>query len=202
MDAEQWDQRYRDAEMLWSAEPNRFVAEEVAELAPGRALDLAAGEGRNAIWLAARGWDVDAVDFSQVALERGEEIAKKRDIATVHWQRRDLMEWSPEREAYDLVLVAYLHLPWQQMSAVLRRAAAAVAPTGHFLLVGHDEQNLEHGHGGPPDPKVLYGPEQVAAELEGFEVEKAERVRRPVETDDGTVEAIDNVVRAVRRCAT
>lgn len=202
MDAEQWDARYRDSELLWSAEPNRFVAEELAVVAPGHALDLGAGEGRNAIWLAQRGWDVHAVDFSEVALERGRQLAAERELSTIHWDRQDLSSWTPDREAYDLVLIAYLHLPWQQMSAVIRRAAAAVAPTGHLLLVGHDRTNLDEGHGGPPDPEVLYGPEQVAAELEGFEVEKAERVRRPVETDQGTVEAIDNVVRAVRRCAT
>lgn len=198
MDAEQWDQRYRDAELLWSAAPNRFVAEELAGLAPGRALDLAAGEGRNSLWLAERGWDVHAVDFSQVALDRAREIAEKRDITTVRWERQDLLEWTPEAGAYDLVLIAYLHLPWTQMAPVLRKAAAALAPHGTLLLVGHDRDNLEHGHGGPPDPAVLYGPEQVAAELSGLEVEKAERVRRPVETDQGTVEAIDNVVRAFR----
>ena len=75
MDSEAWDERYAATELVWSAEPNQFVAAECADLAPGRAVDLAAGEGRNAIWLAGRGWAVTAVDFSSVALERGRRLA-------------------------------------------------------------------------------------------------------------------------------
>ena len=70
MNSEQWDQRYAGEELVWSAGPNIFVAGICAELAPGRVLDLAAGEGRNALWLAERGWQVTAVDFSQVAVDR------------------------------------------------------------------------------------------------------------------------------------
>src|SRR5262249_49632970 len=64
LDQRQWDELYASAELVWTAEPNRFVAEELAGLAAGRALDLGTGEGRNAIWLAERGWQVTAVDFS------------------------------------------------------------------------------------------------------------------------------------------
>jgi 2-polyprenyl-3-methyl-5-hydroxy-6-metoxy-1,4-benzoquinol methylase len=63
MDAQAWDERYTASELLWSATPNQFVAAELSDLAPGRAVDLAAGEGRNALWLAERGWHVTAVDF-------------------------------------------------------------------------------------------------------------------------------------------
>ena len=202
MNADDWDRRYETAERLWSVGPNRFVAEELAELAPGRALDLAAGEGRNAVWLAGKGFRVRAVDFSEVALGRGRELARKHGVE-VDWERADLREWSPPEEAYDLVLISYLHLPWAQMQRVVRAAARAVAPGGVFLSVGHDIENLAHGTGGPSDPAVLYSAEQIAAELHGFEIEKATRVRRPVGTEhreQGDRDAIDNLVRAVRRC--
>ena len=75
MDADAWDERYAAAELVWSREPNQFVAAELADLPPGTAVDLAAGEGRNAIWLAARGWAATAVDFSQVALDKGARLA-------------------------------------------------------------------------------------------------------------------------------
>jgi len=199
VEARDWDRRYEMAELLWSAGPNRFVVEELEGLAPGRALDVAAGEGRNAIWLAEHGWRVHAVDFSTVALDRGRRIAGARGVE-VEWERSDLRTWAPEEGAYDLVLVAYLHVPWGKLRAILQRAARGVAPGGVFLLVGHDRTNLEGGWGGPPDPAVLYGPAQVAGELTGFEIDKAEVVRRPVETEGGTQHALDNVVRAVRRC--
>ena len=81
---------------------------------------------------------------------------------------------------------------------MLARAAEEVAPGGTLLVVGHDLQNLNGGHGGPKDPRVLFTPEDVAAELPGLEIEKAERVLRPVETEDGEAQAIDALVRARR----
>ena len=83
MDAKAWDERYADSELVWSVEPNQFVAAECADLPPGRALDLAAGEGRNAIWLARRGWDVTAVDFSQAGLDKGRRLAGELAIEWV-----------------------------------------------------------------------------------------------------------------------
>jgi hypothetical protein len=81
---------------------------------------------------------------------------------------------------------------------VLGRAAEAVAPGGTVLVIGHDLQNLNGGHGGPTDPRVLFSPDHVVADLVGLEVEKAVRVLRPVETDEGEREAIDALVRARR----
>ncbi|MFB9238859.1 class I SAM-dependent methyltransferase [Plantactinospora siamensis] len=197
MDSAQWDARYAAAtELVWTAEPNRFVVETTADLPPGRALDLAAGEGRNAVWLAGRGWRVTAVDFAAVAVERGRELARQRAVE-VDWQVADVTAYEPEPGGYDLVLVAYLHLG-PAMAGVLRRAAGAVRPDGRFVLVGHDLSNLTDGTGGPQDPAVLHTPASVAAELPGLRVERAETVRRPVPTDGGVVDALDTLVVAVR----
>ena len=105
----------------------------------------------------------------------------------------------PGQPTFDLVVVAYVQLPEPDRSRALRNAAAAVVPGGTLLVVAHDDTNLEHGYGGPPDPAVLSGPEQVVAVLDGFEIEKAERVEREVTTPDGPRLAIDHVVRARRR---
>ncbi|MFE1785435.1 class I SAM-dependent methyltransferase [Streptomyces sp. NPDC059506] len=78
VDSREWDERYASRELVWGAEPNRWLVREVEDLAPGRALDLAAGEGRNALWLADRGWRVTAVDFSRTALDRGRRLAARR----------------------------------------------------------------------------------------------------------------------------
>jgi SAM-dependent methyltransferase len=197
MEREDWDRRYHGTQLLWTAQPNRFVAEELGDLAPGRALDLGSGEGRNAVWLAERGWRVTAVDFSSVALDKGRGLAEARGVR-VDWVLADLRGYRPEPVAYDLVLVAYLHLLPAQRAAVLRGAAAALAPRGTLLVVGHDLANLAEGVGGPRDPAVLYTPEAVAAELNGLTVNRAERVRRPVETDAGTSEAVDTLALATR----
>ncbi|WP_128374862.1 class I SAM-dependent methyltransferase [Streptomyces cavernae] len=201
MDAASWDERYRGSELVWKAEPNRFVEQELAGLQPtGRAVDLAAGEGRNAVWLAERGWEVDAVDFSAVALEKAERQAADRGVRlrTVH---ADLTLWTPPEATYNLALIAYLHPPWPDMTQVLTRAGAAVREGGTLLLVGHDAANPERGHGGPQDPRVLYTAEQVADLWRPYaDILRAETVPRTVTDVDGAGRtALDALVRAVRR---
>lgn len=197
MEREDWDRRYGGTELIWTAQPNRFVVEELGDLPPGRALDLGAGEGRNAVWLAERGWRVTAVDFSPVALEKGRRLAQARGV-TVDWVLADLRGYQPEPATYDLVLVAYLHLLPAGRAAVLGGAVAALARPGTFLLVGHDLANLTEGVGGPQDPAVLYTSEAIVAELDGLTVRRAERVRRTVDTVAETGEAVDTLVLATR----
>jgi SAM-dependent methyltransferase len=197
VDSKVWDERYAGDDLVWSAEPNRFLVAEVETLPPGRALDLACGEGRNAIWLAGRGWDVTGVDFSPVGLDKARRLADTREVS-VKWERADVTEYAPTPESFDLVIIMYLHLPEAARNVALRRAAAAVAPGGTLLVVGHDITNRSVGWGGPSDSAVLYGPEDVVADLDGLETVKAERVRRPVQTDDGEKIAIDVLVRSTR----
>ena len=193
MDSQEWDQRYAGTELVWTAQPNRFVVEELQALPPGRALDLGAGEGRNAVWLADRGWQVTAVDFSATGLDKGRRLAGARGLA-IDWVHADLRDYQPGEGSFQLVLIAYLQLREAELDGVLRRAAAALAPAGVLLVVGHDVTNLTEGVGGPPDPAVLYTPESITRALGGLTVVRAERVRRPV----GAGQAVDTLVRAVR----
>lgn len=203
MDREGWNRRYAEQAFVWSADPNRFVAAETEALAPGRALDLAAGEGRNAVWLAAHGWRVTAVDFSEAGLEKARRLAEARAVE-VEWVLADLLDYEPASAAYELVLVCYLQVPADARRTIMARARAAVVPGGTFLYVGHDRSNLEHGVGGPRDPAVLCTPQDVVADLPGFMIEKAEvRERRvagePGHGGDAQATALDALVRAVRR---
>jgi SAM-dependent methyltransferase len=200
VEREEWNRKHREAGVLFGVEPNRFLVAEVEGLPPGRALDLACGAGRNAVWLAERGWRVTAVDFADVALRTARRLAEARGVE-VEWVEADVREWVPGAAAFELVTILYLQLPAEERRLVLGRAAAAVAPGGTLLLVGHDRENLEGGWGGPKDPAVLLSPDEVAAELPGLEVEKAERVLRPVETEQGERDAIDTLVRARRKPA-
>jgi len=200
VDRQQWDERYAGAEFEWSMHPNQFVAAELAALPPGRALDLAAGEGRNSVWLAERDWSVTAVDFSRVGLDKGRTLGAARGVADgqVDWVVADLSEYSPARAAFELVLVAYLQVDAALRARVLAGAAAALTPGGTLLVVGHDLTNLTEGVGGPQSPDVLYTPEAITAGLPGLRVVRAERVRRTVERDGGRATAIDTLVRAER----
>lgn len=200
MDARAWDERYAATDLVWSAAPNQFVEHELAGLPPGRALDLAAGEGRNAIWLARQGWEVTAADFSQVALDKGRSVAG--DLV-VRWVCADATAWT-ERTAYDLVVVAYLQLPPGERRSAVRAAFHALWPGGTLLVVAHDATNLAEGTGGPQDPVVLYTAEDVLADLEGegYDTIRAERVPRTVGDGHGEEPARtawDCLVRLVRR---
>jgi SAM-dependent methyltransferase len=201
MEREDWNRRYAAKEFIWTVNANRFLVAEAATLLPGRALDLAAGEGRNAVWLAERGWAVRAIDFSDVAIEKGKRLAAARQVADkVDFQIVDLRGYEPEVHHFDLVALMYLQIPRAEREPIFIRAARAVAPGGTFLLVAHDSANLLHGYGGPPHPDVLYTAEQVVNALGGeLEIEKATPVERLVETDDGTKVAIDCLVRGKRR---
>jgi SAM-dependent methyltransferase len=195
MQREDWDRRYAAVENLWATRPNRFLVAEAAEISPGRALDLACGEGQNAIWLASLGWDVTGVDYSEVAIAKANARAE-RDGVAVEFASADLVEYEPRRGAYDLVLVLYLHIPSVERAAVHAKATAALAPGGTFLLLGHDRANLTDGVGGPSDPDILYTADEIAAELPGLEIEKATTVLRDVDGEDR--DAIDTIVRARR----
>lgn len=197
MEAEDWDDRYAGDELVWSAEPNQFVAAHLGELSPGDAIDLAAGEGRNAVWLAGRGWRTTAVDFSPIALDKARRRAEANGVE-LEVVEADLREWSPAPRSVDLALIAYLQLPHDQQRAVVAAAGRAVRPGGTFFLVAHDRSNIEHGHGGPQDPAVLPDVDLVTESLEGFDIEIGEVVTRRVDTDDGPREALDTLVLA--RC--
>jgi len=203
VDAAGWDDRYAERELVWSVEPNAWVEELTVDLPPGRALDLAAGEGRNALWLAERGWDVTAVDFSSIALDRARRLGRDRlgpDAGTLTIVRADLLEYEPPAAAFELVLLVYLHLRAPDRRRVVSAAAGAVAPSGLFLVVGHDVANIEHGTGGPRDPAVLFTPADIEADLRGTDltIEGAETRSRSVETDEGAARALDAVVVARR----
>ena len=190
-----WDERHAAREPIESPEPDPTLVDEVGPMAPGDALDLGAGDGRNSAWLASRGWRVTAVDFSRVALDRGRALAARMGLE-IDWREEDLLAWTPPTRAYDLVTLFFIHLPPDERRAVYARAAAAVCPGGTFLVVGHDRTNLADGVGGPQDPAVLFTAAEVAADLDGFTIERAETVRRP---SDEPRAPIDAVVRAVRR---
>jgi SAM-dependent methyltransferase len=194
---DEWDDRYATTELIWGAEPNQFLVREVADLTPGKALDLATGEGRNAIWLSERGWAVTGVDFSAVALGKAREIAADVGV-DVEWVDADVIEYEPEPASVDLVTILYLHLERPERRRVLAAASRAVAPGGTLLIVGHDLDNLTRGYGGPQDPARLWVAADAVEELVGLEIEQAGQVVRVVKTDAGAVEAIDTLIRARR----
>jgi SAM-dependent methyltransferase len=195
--AEDWDRRWEEKALHVHGEPSAIVTEALEAFEPGTALDLGCGSGRHAVWLAERGWQVTAVDFSEEALRQALEHARTRGV-DVDWVHGDLLDYQPPG-SFQLVLVASVHLPPHERRALLERAGRAVAPGGVLLLVGHDSTNIGTGAPGPTNPTLLYAPQDIVSELHGLEAERTERVRRRVVLEDGReVEAIDALVQARR----
>ncbi|MGY1636195.1 class I SAM-dependent methyltransferase [Geodermatophilus sp. SYSU D00742] len=197
MRAQDWDQRYAE-QRQWSAEPNALVAELLDGLPRGTAVDLAAGEGRHALWLAARGWRVTAVDFSATGLARGRQQAGAERVT---WVAADVLAWDAPAGSLDLVLVAYLHLPEDDTVALLRRAVGWLRPGGRLLVLGHDVDNVARGVGGPQDPAILHSVARLAPVAELLDVDRFAQVHR--ETPAGT--ALDTLLwgrRAARTVGT
>ena len=200
VDGQRWDEKYAGIEFQPTLPPSQFVAAELTGLRPGRALDLAAGHGRHTVWLAEQGWQVTAVDFSRVGLDKARKLSAARgvDDGRVDWVVADLDDYQPARAAFDLALMAYFQVGAVLRAKVLAGATAALAPGGTLLVVGHDLTNLAEGVGGPRYPEVLYTPEGITAGLRGLRIVRADRVRRAVEHDGAPAIAIDTLVRAER----
>ena len=175
-----WDERHRSGDFEGEG-PNPTLVLGTAGLLPGTALELAAGSGTNAVWLARQGWRTTAVDWSPVGLANGHAKAEAAGVE-VEWLERDLFAWSPPGRSFDLVVIVYLHLPPDERGPVYAAAAAAVAPRGRLLVVGHDRLNATEGEGGPPDTVRLFTADEIAHELLAvdptFVVERSEVVRR------------------------
>ena len=190
IDRHEWNERYAAQPILWRVDPSPFLSGELGDRPPGRALDLGAGEGRTAVWLAERGWDVTAVDFSDVALERGRQrVEALGPPGSVEWVCADLMDFDPTGGPYDLVLFLFIHLAPADRRRLLRRAASTLAAGGLLLVVGYDTTHVPTSQqGGGPENR--FSPDDIVADLEGLRIERAERLQ--------VGDAVDTVVRAVR----
>ncbi len=199
---ETWDARYAESERIWSGNPNPRLVEHVTELPPGDALDVGCGEGADAVWLAIEGWQVTALDVSQVAIDRAAAHAREAGVADrVSVLRHDLMSDAPLPGDYDLVSMQFMHPLPELFDAVHRRAGAAVRPGGTLLVVAHHPHDIESGVREPHGPDLLFPPDRVVEALDSddWDIRVAAAPSREQVIDGTPVTVTDSVVVAVRR---
>ncbi|MBG6189959.1 SAM-dependent methyltransferase [Arthrobacter sp. CAN_A212] len=198
-----WDTFYNERPAAWSGQPNPQLVAEAVDLTPGTALDIGSGEGADAIWLARRGWTVTAVDISEVALTRGAAMAAADEdsAARITWDRQDLLRWAPQELSFDLVTAQFLHLPKAEREPLFTRLAAAVAPGGTLLIVGHHPSDMESGAHRPPRLDLFYSAEEIAPLLDPGQWEIATESRERVQDHDGEAITIHDAVLSARRKA-
>ena len=203
MDEAFWDERYRARPKIWSGNPNPHLVTDTADLPPGTALDIGAGEGADAIWLAERGWTVTATDISEVALDRGRQQAARlgADVAgRIAWLHADLTVWEPPAAAFDLVSAQFMQLPPAQRGPLFERCAEAVKPGGTLLVVGHHPSDMHAGVGRPHWREMYFTADDVAATLgPHWTVVAADTRSRDMSTEDGAPATIRDAVLVARR---
>lgn len=200
-----WDRRYGAHEHVWSGNPNAQLVERVAPLPPGSALDVACGEGADAIWLAEQGWTVTAVDVSPVGLAKAAEHARAagEEVAgRIQWREVDVFAEQPvDLGSFDLVSCHYLHLPPQVRERALTRVAAAVADGGRLLFVAHHPADLEIPGLRPNLPELFHTAEELASQLdsEQWELLETGSPAREQKTHDGPTVTVHDAVLFARR---
>lgn len=198
--AEFWDDRYAKVDSVWSITPNQFVVEYLSELPVGNMIDLAGGEGRNALWFASRGWQAENADISSVAIEKflaraAAEGLRNRVTGTVISVDESA---SYKLAPADLGLIAYLQIPTEQLAESIRGLVAGLKTSATFFAVWHARENLTHGFGGPQREDVLPTAAELRAiaETVGLSILDCRLVDRVVEVDGETKRAIDVILHA------
>lgn len=203
-DEQSWEERYRSHPAVWSGRPNTALLAETADLTPGAALDVGSGEGADSLWLAARGWQVTAVDFASTALQRGAAQADLlgADVAgRITWVHADLTTWAPAAGHFDLISTHFMHLPTAPREALFARLANSVAAGGTLLIVGHHPSDLQTTVPRPPTPDLYFTAEDLTDSLDPdrWDVVTAARPRPASDPEGRQVTIHDTVLRARRR---
>src|SRR6266508_6306774 len=201
-----WEERYRTKPAVWSGRPNPQLVAEATGLTPGRALDVGCGEGADAVWLAERGWRVTAVDIAPTALRRAAAhaaTAGAQIAARIEWTHADLRHEAPAEGAYDLVSSQFMHLPGDARRDLFAQLAAAVAPGGTLLIVGHHPSDLQTTAHRMHFPDMMFTGEQVASSLDptAWQVLAAEARPRVAVDPEGRDVTIHDAVLVARRRA-
>jgi len=202
MDSQDWDTRYKSADNIWSLTPNEFVSQYLEHLPTGSMIDLAGGEGRNALWFASRGWQVENVEFSKVALSKYCDRAIEMDLLdrckATHADVTEDISYALHN--VDLGVIAYLHINSTGLGKAIQSLVSNIKPGGTFFGIWHARENLVDGYGGPQDPEVIptKAEMQEALVASGISGASMELKERRVNVGEEIKTAIDLVVVAVK----
>lgn len=175
-----WNAKFNTVEFVYGTEPNDFLRS-VADRLPerGNILSLAEGEGRNAVFLAGKGFDVTGVDGSLKGLKKALQLAESKavKIKTIH---SDLRNFKIEKDFWDGIVIIFCHLPPELRRKVFRSAAEGLKPDGVLVFEGYSKEQIKNDTGGPKDPELLYDLEELKSDFRGLEFEIARQIEREI----------------------
>ncbi|MBA4185603.1 MAG: class I SAM-dependent methyltransferase [Acidobacteria bacterium] len=175
-----WDERYSEAGFAYGTKPNDFLRENVEKLPAGKILCLAEGEGRNAVFLATRGFEVTAVDFSEVGLEKTEKLAKENNVS-VETVCADLADFIIEPKSWDAIVSIWVPIPSIVRRVLHKKVVGGLRTGGAFLLEAYTPQQLDFGTGGGKEIDLMVSLDSLQEELKGLHFDIAQEIEREVQ---------------------
>ena len=177
-----WNSRYSEQEFAYGTKPNEFLKEQLKNLKTGTALFLGEGEGRNAVYAATLGWQVDAVDFSSSAKVKALKLAEKNN-AKINYEVFDLNEYGFKENYYDLVVMIFLHLPLELREKVFKDSINSLKRNGILLVEAFNKNQINNSSGGPQSLDLLYSENDVLGLVNDLRTETIET--KSIELDEG-----------------
>lgn len=169
--SEFWNKRYSDQQYIYGKEPNQFLRGELSKITPGKILFLGEGEGRNAVYAATLGWDVDAVDYSEAGKYKAEKLAAE-NVVRINYLVEDLSTFSPKQNYYDAIVLIYLHLEEELRERVSKKVIEVAKPGGKIILEVFEKEQIKNNSGGPKNAGLLYSLQDVVEDFIDLEFEK------------------------------
>lgn len=164
-----WNERFAKEEYAYGKEPNQFFKEEIDKLNPGRLLLFGEGEGRNGIYAAKLGWEVDAVDWSDAAKNKAEKLADDNNVK-INYTVADVSDYNPKENYYDAVALIFLHLDPDLREYIHKKAVDSLKNGGVVILESFSKEQLSNSSGGPNNPDLLHSLEEIFSDFADLEI--------------------------------
>jgi 2-polyprenyl-3-methyl-5-hydroxy-6-metoxy-1,4-benzoquinol methylase len=164
-----WNERFSTDKYIYGKNPNKFFKEQIDQLKPGRLLLLGEGEGRNSVYAAIKGWEVDAADFSQTAKEKALRLAKKNNV-NINYAISNLADFTPRENCYDAIGLIFIHLKPGSRKIVHKRIVNSLKNTGLIILEAFEKEQLGKSSGGPQDEEMLYSKEELEYDFKALKI--------------------------------
>ncbi len=168
---EQWNERYSKEDFHYGKEPNNFLKEELPKLTPGKILFIGEGEGRNAVYAAKLGWDVDATDFSDEGKRKAEKLAEEFNVK-INYEIQDFAEFVAKENTYDVIGIFFIHLDENLREELFEKLIASLKINGKIIFECFEKEQINHNSGGPKNEELLYSFEDVVNEFIELDFEK------------------------------
>ncbi|MBL1215092.1 MAG: class I SAM-dependent methyltransferase [Ignavibacteriae bacterium] len=166
-----WNERYSSEEYIYGTKPNKFFAEQISKLEPGKVLFLGEGEGRNAMHAAKLGWDVDAVDYSEAGKLKALKLAEQENV-NLNYMVGDVTKFDFEENNFDAAVIIYLHLNEKDRNKVHKNVIDILKPNGKIILEVFEKSQIKNDTGGPKNIDLLYSLEDIFEDFQDLDIIK------------------------------